>query len=519
MFYFYDSQTFNIVNCPPPRILDKKKGGFFHLRKMACFPAITKNFMDADMMRSLSCFLQWVAYSSVPNDPTKVPILKQVQWIQDAMVKGKKGGGASVSFSLALDKRLEVTVKRALKDTEGVEFIHEYIVSLYGTNALRHLCPNFCYTFAIYQSPTKIVRMAMEKIPGLQIFEYLQQLNSADFSVQAMTDFLKIWVQIVLSLEVAQETLFFTHFDLHGQNVLVRPTDPPTPYLEYPIFDTIYRLENVSHLATVIDFGHSTVRYDKGFIGQNNNGFPQYGMYPFYVPGADLYKLLMYIWTVGYQPKFDSQKMGSRLGLFFQYCLEKFYQVQTVDPTKPNYISVQRVQTGFYNGTRLPSAFFSPYDMLQFFESRKQEVLGILGITAYPWTRSKITPVFTLYKTLRYRKKETYQCYQDLFCSTIEPMKRNLYSLTTRDANPGITQEEADIIFAKKVPLLEHAQLPQMRAFLEPAGLWARFNGYVEYKITESRKRGTVFQKDMTPFLYYYRAYVCILGYTSFVKV
>jgi hypothetical protein len=508
-----------MVNCPPPKITTKDKVGFFHLRKVSCVPHISKNFTDADMMRSLSCFLQWVVYSSTPLNDTllkSIPILTPLSYLQNALVKGKKGGNASVSFTNALDERLGMTIKRALDTSEGIQMVHEYIVSLYGTNALRHLCPNFCYTFAMYQSPTKIVRLAMETIPGPRIIDEVLAQGRAEFSQGSMMEFMKLWVQIVLALELAQETLFFTHFDLHGENVLLRPIDPPLPFLDYPILDTIYRIENVAQIATLIDFEHSTIRYDKGFVGQVKEGFPQYGMYPFYVPGADLFKLLAYLWQTLYDKKYAATSMGFRLVRFFQFCLDKFYNVQTVDPSQPNYKSIAQLRNTYNNGTELPSAFFSPYDMLRFLESRKTEIFNILGITSYPWTTRAISPSFTLYSTLRYRKKETYQCYQDLFCSPIEGVPRNLYHFTTQDTNPGITQGHVEAIFAKKIPLLQKSLLSAMDAFLEPQDLWTLFNRYVEFKCTEMRKKRQPFSQNMTPYFYYYRAYVCILGYKSF---
>lgn len=485
------------------------------------------------MMRSLSCFLQWVVYTSTSkNDakPKDIPVLQQIHWVQNAITKGKKGGSGSVEFSMAFDQRLEITVKKALYSTDGPEMVHEYIVALYGTNHLRHVSPNFAYTFALYQSPSKIVRLAMEKIPGPQIVEYLRKLNAEPFSEASMTRFLKVWVQIVLGLEVAQGTLFFTHFDLHGQNVLVRPTDHPVPFLEFPVMDQVYRLEKVDEVATLIDFGHSTIRYDKGFVGQTKNGFPQYGMYPFYVPGADLFKLMAYLWSylyhslptgsTGASTFASTWTMGPRIGTFFQFCLDKFYGVQTTDPKKTGtYVSMKKLEDTYYNGTTLPSAFYSPYDMLRFLESRKAEIFAILGIQAYPWKVSEISTAFTLYKTLRYRKKETYECYQDLFCSTIlEAMPQNLYHFSTVDTNPGLTQVQADLIFAKTVPLIHRKNIVQINAFLEPKDVWSLFNKYVEFKMTESRTKRIPFSRDMTTFIYFYRAYVCVLGYKSFLS-
>ena len=527
MFYFYDSQSFNIVNCAPPRFTDKEKTGLYQLRKLSCLPTVKKNFLDANMMRSLSCFLQWVVYTSTSkNDakPKEIPLLHQIHWIQNAITKGKKGGSGAVEFSMAFDQRLEITVKKALYSTDGPDMLHEYIVALYGTNHLRHVCPNFAYTFALYQSPSKIVRLAMEKIPGPQIVEYLRKLNAEPFSEAYIHKFLKVWVQIVLGLEVAQETLFFTHFDLHGQNVLVRPADPPVSYLEFPVMDQVYKLDKVVEVTTLIDFGHSTIRYDKGFVGQTKNGFPEYGMYPFYVPGADLFKLMAYLWSTLYQSlstgSMSASTNASRIGTFFQFCLDKFYGVQTTDPQKSaTYVSMKKLEDTYYNGTTLPSAFYSPYDMLRFLESRKTEIFAILGIEGYPWKVSPISQAFTLYKTLRYRKKETYECYQDLFCSTIlEAMPRNLYHFTTIDINPGLTQAQADLIFAKTAPLLQQKNIVQINAFLEPKDVWSLFTKYVEFKMTESRTKRIPFSRDMATFIYFYRAYLCVLGYKSFLS-
>uniref|UniRef100_A0A6C0ICE7 Protein kinase domain-containing protein n=1 Tax=viral metagenome TaxID=1070528 RepID=A0A6C0ICE7_9ZZZZ len=505
MFMFYPSKKFNLVACPFPRLVPHQ-----NKPSLACAASLNKNFMDADMMRSLSCFLQWVVFASSPKNKNKeiIPILEPLEWVQNALVAGKKGGSGAVSTSLALDGRVQIIVKKAMSTDKSIErdFVHEYIVAVYGTNPLRAILPNFAYTLAIYQSK-RVVRVAMENIPGLQMATYLKNTSTQPFSTASMNHFLKIWIQLVLALEIAQETLFFTHYDLHGQNVLLRPVQPPLPRLEFPIMDKIYCLESIDTLTTVIDYGHATIRYDQGFIGQKH-GFPQFGMYPFYVPGADLFKMTAYLWIQVLEgKKFSAQSMGKRLQVFFKFLLDKFFQCT---------LSKNELTASFYNGTQLPSAFFSPYDMLQFMDQRRGEILGILGITDYPWTVSKISPTFKLYKTLIYRKKETYQCYQSLFCSAIEPMPRNLFHLTTRNTDTTLSSEEIKTIFGKKVPLLQRSEIPAMKAFLEPSQLWTRFHDRVEFLWTLMRKTGTPFSQDMTPYLYYYRAYVCVKGYVSY---
>jgi len=510
MFYFYDSSSFNLVTCPPPRLSSAKEKA----PSLACAPSLARNFLDADMMRSLSCFLQWVVFSSHPSNKSKkhTPRLDPLRWVQNALTKGKKGGSGAVSRTLALDGRVELVLKKALHKDEAVEFTHEYIVALYGTNHLRALCPNFGYTMALYKSKGRNAdRLAMESIPGPQIIAYLTDLNKQPFSEAAMLDFLKMWIQVVLALEVAQETFCFTHFDLHGQNVLCRPVNPPLPFLEYLVMDQVYRLESVATVATVIDYGHATIRYDKGFIGQKKDGFPQFGMYPFYVPGADLFKLVAYLWNSLYQKPCGDQTMGKRLGVFFEFMWDKFFGAAS--------FPLKAVADSYYNGTELPSAFYSPYDMLQFFQQRRSEILGILGVSTYPWSTIPVSPAFTLYKTLKYRKKETYACYQSLFCSAIEPMPRNLYHLTTRDTDTDLTPEELQTVLTKRVPVLTPSNAKDVDNFLKPASLWDKFTGRIDFLWTQTRKHGTPFPPgvNLTACLYYYRAYVCLEGYKSYL--
>ena len=399
-------------------------------------------------------------------------------------------------------------IKKALQSGVDKDFIHEYILSVYGTNALRALCPNFCYTFAIYQSRQQI-RLAMEKIPGPQIASHLYALMKQPFEPTKMLDFLKMWIQIPLALETAQQTLFFTHFDLHGENVLLRPCDPPLPYLQFLVLDKIFRLENVHTLTTLIDFGHATVRYEKGFIGQQN-GFPQYGMYPFYVPGADLFKLVLYLWTnVFSSTTMTPHSMGERLKVFFEFIVDKFFGGAG--------LSKAVMQKTFYNGTELPCAFYSPYNFLQFMDQKSTEVQKILGIPRYPWTMDSISPKFGLYKNLVYQKKETYPCYQDLFCSSIQPMTKNLFvfSTPTSPTSP-LTESEYQTIVSKTIPLLKRSELPAMDTFLQPHEVWKKFNAFVNFTLTEMREKRVPFSRDMALPLYFYRAHVCILGYKSY---
>jgi hypothetical protein len=522
LFIFYDPRMLKIVNCRPPR-LEEKTSSPGVVQKVGCVDFIQRNFMDADMMRTLSCFLRWLVYSAAPENPrTRIPRIKanEAGWLQHAAVEIGRGATATAYASNALGKRLPLVIKKAVSAMETENFTHEYAISMEGTNGLRSLCPNFCFTFALYQKES-ISRILLEKIPdSVALVQYVQSMTTLPFSTDRMDRFLRVFIQVVLSLEVAQETLFFTHFDLHGENVLVRKTDVVVPRLTYLIGDRVYTLRKVSEVATILDFGHATVRYKRGFIA-TPGGFPEYGMYPFYVPGADLFKLFTYLWLNLFSTKTHAQgSMGLVLSTFFKDLLENFYGVQTIDPSKPKYMNPKRLSDNFYNGTMLPSIFFSPYDLLQMLDRRRPEITSMLGIAAYPWTSAPISKSFVLYKTPLYMKDNTYRCIKSLFCQTVVTGEDpDLYRWTTVLEKPSLTKAEADIIFAKVVPTLDPSRRQEIDAFLQPVELWKRFLAYVNYKMTMSRRdKTTAFRTNMTPFLYFYRAYTCLLGYKSFLS-
>ena len=106
----------------------------------------------------------------------------------------------------------------------------------------------------------------------------------------SFSEWLLIFVQLLISLEVGQRKIGFTHFDLHTSNVIIRKDS----IINYEInFDTeTFVIKDVELLPVIIDFGQSTVFINDTFIGSHD--LPQYGMLNFIVPGYDMYKLLWF---------------------------------------------------------------------------------------------------------------------------------------------------------------------------------------------------------------------------------
>lgn len=162
------------------------------------------------------------------------------------------------------------------------DLFRQYYIGKVAVNSLRGYVPNFVHTFNIFQNHK--LYAFYEKIPGYTL-RYLVQHNKISFSM-----FLNLFFQILLALELAQQQCRFGHYDLHNSNVIIRKVSKPFNY-DVRIGTKKYRVTVRKYYPVIIDFGYSTVYHYK-HIGTQD--MTQHGIYPFLLPGIDVYKFLFY---------------------------------------------------------------------------------------------------------------------------------------------------------------------------------------------------------------------------------
>ena len=79
------------------------------------------------------------------------------------------------------------------------------------------------------------------------------------------SEYLGIFIQLLIALEVAQRTIDFTHFDLHTTNVMCKPLKSNIHY-NVPLDDRLYKVTCIKYLPVYIDFGMSTVKHKKKLL-------------------------------------------------------------------------------------------------------------------------------------------------------------------------------------------------------------------------------------------------------------
>jgi serine/threonine protein kinase len=269
-------------------------------------------------------------------------------------------------------------------DSGGLtDLVHESMIGLHALNPLRGWCPNFVYNYGIFfEEKDSTIGLLQEKIPGPTFSRYLKDRCREKFSQKAVDGFFEVFFQVLLGLEVAQERCLFTHYDLHGDNIIIRETERPTR-LVYRAHDTGYVFPAARLVPVFIDFGHSCALLgERGFLGKGgDHSFALHGMFPFFLPGADVFKIVVFLWrNTFHEKKYKPGTNGYVLRLFFRDVLLPFLGVQFDRPAEPEtFMDLSDLEDDYYNAASLPAVYDNPGDLLVYLESIWSRVASSTG--------------------------------------------------------------------------------------------------------------------------------------------
>ena len=211
---------------------------------------------------------------------------------------------------------IEVIIKIPKYNRDDNNIIREYFIGISEINKLRYIIPTFVYTFGAFLCPANngvICKsgsdtrpfVIFEKIPGNNMEEMLKT-NSLTF-----TEFLGMFLQVLLGLEVAQRNISFCHYDFHSANLMCRTIDKIYKY-SVALDNNLYNISASKYLPVIIDFGLSSVKSDDMIVGSYD--FKKHGMLNYMLPGVDMYKFLVY--CIAYSEG-DMYRQISSLLLFY----------------------------------------------------------------------------------------------------------------------------------------------------------------------------------------------------------
>ena len=206
---------------------------------------LTQDFIKGADMKAVLCLFDTLFLSlSVQKYDGVYVLTKEIkEYITDLYVltNGADGTVYNATFFSDIELVIKLANNEEDEDEEVVEkrnremMIREYYIGIEGMNKLRYIVPNFVYTLGCFMcgepsksdpldklcesSSEKIIPFIVyEKIPGKTVEDLIDN-TEIPFKFE---QWLVIFFQLLLALEVAQREVEFTHFDLHYKNVMVR---------------------------------------------------------------------------------------------------------------------------------------------------------------------------------------------------------------------------------------------------------------------------------------------------------
>jgi serine/threonine protein kinase len=260
-----------------------------------------KNIISGTDMKALFCLFDtlFLSESKIKSrEKGLYDLSKTIQkWIKK-MVKISVNSKEGFIYITNFSSDIEVVVKVAQKSNGLESKLREYFIGIKSLNKLRCLIPTFVYTIGafLYPKPTKTGKLENETKNENTAFVVYEKIDGETISSLLKKDkltfkqFLSIFIQLLLGLEVAQREVRFSHFDLHSDNVMVRQNDVASYNVHLDM--STYNFVNPEFIPVIIDFGASTCFIENRYIGSYD--YIKYGMLNFMVPGYDMYKFLVY---------------------------------------------------------------------------------------------------------------------------------------------------------------------------------------------------------------------------------
>ena len=323
-----------------------------------------KQISKAIYQFNICYILQWIVFLQQKTKKISNQIFNKCD-SQSILFSAKGKGNIVCEFG---NTNVKILKKICKECPDKISFFNEYFVGVLGINYVRIFLPTFSFTYTFDNKPKRqyIQQEYIDQAKTLHSLLLQRELSNLDL--------LSILFQILCSLEFAQNSLFFTHYDLHTENILIHENTQNESF-KVPIFDKDFYFEKPKYIVKIIDYGFSTIMPKDNLILSNCHleKFIKYGYYPFFSPGTDMFRVLMSIYTNAPNPQIFQ---------FFLFLFENFYKF------KVNIITEENFKKFFYSNYF--NIFFSkpvqntPLELIDFLLRHEENIRSILQMEKLP---------------------------------------------------------------------------------------------------------------------------------------
>ena len=253
---------------------------------------LNKKYLDGLEMKEIKCLFNRI----IINNIHKIKLNNIIHSIFKQNVITTQG-----NIYLSKIKNKQIIIKRSFKDNEeyNFELLKEYFIGIYLNN-LRTIIPNFMFVFGIIDCNKINSKSQLHKICRNNNYNFLllEKINGNTLKKHFISEnitlklYKNLLCQLLIALEIAQKEYKYCHYDLHFNNIILRKKKHN---YKVNINNLTYNIDT-EYILNIIDYGHSSIeiKYNnkKKFIGGRH--YKHAGIYPFLIPGFDMYKFLCF---------------------------------------------------------------------------------------------------------------------------------------------------------------------------------------------------------------------------------
>lgn len=238
--YNYSSHFDAQISLQNEKLMENQYYPYFHLDKINSLPITSRSY---GLLKGIELMINKVG-NNFENIATK----------GKEIFRNKLG--QSDLYNLG---NFNFVVKKTNQHIKIKENIHEAFIGKYVINELLNNIPNFCYTFGLYKKDDTF-NVISEYIKGVTFLEYI---NSNEFSFK---NYFSILIQISLSLQIAQNSIGFIHWDLTPWNIMIKKLKKEQIIHYVDSYNKVYRIKT-DIMPIIIDYGKSHVIYKNQHFG------------------------------------------------------------------------------------------------------------------------------------------------------------------------------------------------------------------------------------------------------------
>ena len=229
--------------------------------------------------------------------------LEKNEWLTNLESFGIKSKQGMVIKSLIFNN-FYIVIKKAKNSKFNEITLRDFCVGI-NLNKILNEAPFFVRTLGCFQYKNQF-HIATEFIDGISLKTFIKNKSNT------FTDFLNIFFQILLGLELAQNKLNFSHYDLHSDNVILVPLNQ---IFTVSLYGYNYIIKH-NYKPIMIDFGLSSIHTKGKTLGQTS--LETKGIYNYLSPGYDIYVFLLFCLDISQNSNLSIFKGITDLLMFFK---------------------------------------------------------------------------------------------------------------------------------------------------------------------------------------------------------